>query len=287
LNVKISVQVEDIEGLDRVSQVECHRIRFGSEFCEWKTPNLDELRKAHTTVMDSGRSFTYITSRVSNLSLNKIDEQLAFLDGEGNSDVVVNDLGVLDLVAKHSNLRSCLGRQLVSMPARCPWQRITPTEVGFLAKRRVEKIFHQTGLNYPLTTRFFQDLGVKNVDVDWIPSCFPYFEQLITQGFNLSVHLYHVLVAATRKCHTARFLGEAEPEECSRPCRDRSFRLKQRALGVEFYLKGNAIFRYIEPTERDFKRLNRKEVELVLSIDPTTKLDSPKRINGFINDLPR
>lgn len=284
--MKVVIQVEDINALEEALKSDCDKIRFGSEFCEWKIPSLELLERAYALVKDQGKTFVYVTPRVSNEALDKIREQLAFLDEKEELCVVVNDLGVLSLFDSFQNVGPCLGRQLVYMPARSPWKQITRIEKNSSTRRYVEKIFYQTSLNYSLTSRFFQKIGIKNIDVDWLPLCFPYFDSLIERGFNLSVHLFLVPITLTRKCHTARFLGEENPEACSKPCYSKTFLLKQKDLGVEFYLSGNVVFRLEEPSGRNFKRLCKKEgVELVASMSPIKKLDSCKRINEVIGSL--
>ena len=284
--MKISIQVEDIEALKEAQKSDCDKIRFGSEFCEWKVLDQESLEKAYTLTKASGKIFSFVTPRVSNIVLEKIEKQLSFLDSEEALDVVVNDFGVLNLLERFQSLRPCLGRQLVYIPARSPWKQITRTQSSPLLKRRVEEIFYQTALNYQLTSTFFQKMGVKNIDVDWIPRCFPYFNSLIERGFNLSVHLYLIPITITRKCHTARFLDEEKLEDCTKPCYMNPLLLKQKVLGVQFYLCGNVVFRLEEPSGRSFRRLSKKnEVEFVATMSPITKLNSKERINDLVSHL--
>lgn len=283
--MRISVQTETFDELTQALTSSCDDVRFGSEFCEWKLPDLSGLKKARDAVKDSGKTFTYITPRVSNANLEKLETQLRFLNDENPCNVVVNDLGVLDLLSDYRRLKPRLGRQLVYMPARCPWKQITATEVDFWSRRRVEKIFYQTSLNYSLTGDFFKRFGVENIDVDWIPRSLPYFDSLIQQAFVPSIYLYFVLVTLTRKCHTARFLGERTPESCSKPCLTRSFFLKQRALDVEFYLIGNAVFRLVEPSNRDLNRLAKRDVETILMVNAVSTLYPVKNLDKIIYDL--
>jgi len=285
--MKATVQTDRLEMLEEAVESGCDRVRFGSEFCEWKIPNMDVLREAYSLASERGKSFTYVTPRVSNSGLKTVRGQLAFLDGKDGVDVVVNDLGLLNILGQYPNLRPRLGRQLVYMPARCPWPQITRrSKVGFLAKRRVEKVFYQTSMNYKRTIQFFQGYGVKGIDVDWIPRCFQHFDFLIKNGLNLAVHLHLVPVTLTRRCHTARFLGETRPEGCSKPCDMRAFMLKQDVLGTELFLQGNVVFRPTRPSQREIKRLHEVGVdEFVITMNSITKIESLKEIEAAIQSL--
>jgi hypothetical protein len=245
MKMKVTIQVENIRALKEALKSKCDEIRFGSEFCEWKIPRLESLKKAYALVTDHQKPFVYVTPRVSNEALAVVREQLTFLDDNGAQDIVINDLGVLNIVESFSNLKPCLGRQLVYMPARSPWKQITRTASDASTKKHVEQIFYQTALNYPLTSRFFQQIGVNSIDVDYFPESSPYFKPLIHRGFLLSVHLYLVPVTLTRKCHTVQ-----KPS-------GREFKRLRQMTGVKF----------------------------VISMDPIQQLESRQTIHELIEQL--
>ena len=287
--MKISFQTDRFNKLDEIARSVCDWVRFGSEFCEWKIPSLDILKEAYRLTHERAKKFSYIIPRVSDRSLERIRKQLAFLDSKGNVDVVINDFGILNMLEQYPNLRPHLGRQLVYMPARCPWlQNTLKTTMGYFERRRLEKIYYQTSLNYVPTIHLYQKYGVEGVDVDWIPRSFPYFEFLIKNGLSLSIYTHLIPVAVTKACHTARFLGESDPEICSEPCNRKAFLLSQKTLGLDLYLNGNVVYSHIEPSLRDVKGLFKQGIcELVVTVNPITKIDSREKIDEFIQSLNR
>lgn len=285
--MKVSVQTDRFRMLEEIVRSGCDRVRFGSEFCEWKLLSLELLREAYGLAHEEGKEFAYVTPRVSDRSLGIIRGQLAFLNSKGHVDVVINDFGILNMLGRYPNLRPHLGRQLVYMPARCPWlQNALRHRVGFFERRRLARMYYQTGLNYAPTIHLYQKYGVEDIDVDWIPQSFPYFDFLMKNGLRVSVHMHLIPVAITRTCHTARFLGEREPESCPEPCNTRAFLLRQKTLGIDLYMHGNVIFRLTEPSQRDVKRLYKQGVdEFVVTVNPITKIESRKKIDAFIQNL--
>ncbi|UCH02063.1 MAG: hypothetical protein JSV20_09695 [Candidatus Bathyarchaeota archaeon] len=284
--MKVSVQTDSFAMLKEGVESECDRARFGSEFCEWMIPSLEGLKKAYSLVSDKGKDFIYVTPRVSPSNLEKIQDQLAFLDRQGKIGVVINDLGILNVLEQYQNLKAHLGRQLVYMPARCPWKEITQQPVGFLARRQVAKIFYQTNLNYIPTIQLFQKHGISDVDVDWIPESFSYFNFLAKNGLNLSIHMHLVPIAVTRRCHTARFLGEKSPESCSQPCNTQAFLLKHNILRLELHLYGNAVFRSVKPTKKDAKKLIKNGAsEFIIGMNPITKVATREKVNALIHSI--
>ena len=285
--MKTSIQTDRINKIEEIARSICNGVRFGTEFCEWKIPSLELLREAYRLAYEGGKEFSYVIPRVSDRSIERIRRQLAFLDSKENVDVVINDFGILNMLEHYPNLRPHLGRQLVYMPARCPWLQDTlKATMGFFERRRLEKIYYQTSLNYMPTIHLFQKYGVEGVDVDWIPRSFPYFDFLIKKGLSLSVYMHLIPVAVTKACHTARFLGERDPENCSEPCNSRAFLLSQKTLGIDLYLHGSVVFSLKEPSLKDVKKLDKQGIrEFVVTVNPITKIDTRENIDQFIQSL--
>ena len=281
-----SVHSTSLQLLKEAVDTRCDSVRFGSEFCEWCIPDDTALKEAVALAKNKGKDFTYVTPRVSDTGLEVLRNQLNLLDGLERTRVVVNDLGVLRIVGRCPNLRPHLGRHMIYIPARCPWNQISEHEVGFLAQRKLEQIFYQTSLNYEPTIGLFKSRGVVGVDVDWIPRCFPYFEFLTKNGLSLAIHTHLAPVTSTRKCHMARYLGEKDPETCSRPCQSKAFLLRHDTLGTEFFLEGNTVFKLTQPNREDVLKLHRVGTsEIVITTGPATGVETKKEMDSVIESL--
>jgi len=159
---------------------------------------------------------------------------------------------------------------------------------SFFARRKVEKIFYQTNLNYGRALEYYRSLGVEGADVDWIPESFPHYRKIVRNGFRLAIHTYAVPAAVTMRCHTARFLGEAEPALCTKPCLGRAFNIHQKELDKGFVLHGNVVFRLVESTRKDVRGLQRIGVdEIVLSMGPVSRLRTTEDLDDAITTLSR
>jgi hypothetical protein len=295
--MKSSVQTNDFRLLEEVAGSGCDAIRFGSEFCEYGMPTLNELKKAHEIVEAKGKEFTYVTPRLSNGGIEKLRKQLTFLDGQGKSDVVINDYGALNIIEGYPNLSPHLGRQMVRLPARSPWARLlikegiffkpggknVLTKGGFMKKRWYRRVFSSSSLDFQYTVELLLDQGVRRADVDWIPYAPSAFDFMKRKGFDLSVHLQLAPVAFTRRCHTARFLGESSLEKCSRPCSNRAFLLRNELCDLGVWLNGNAVFNYAQPIPVELKNLKKGDfAEFVVTTNPITGMTNREKIDEFI-----
>jgi len=298
--MKSSVQTNNLGLLEEVASGSCDAVRFGSEFCEYSMPTLNELKKAYEIVNAKGKEFTYVTPRLSNGGIEKLRRQLTFLDKQGKSDIVLNDYGALNILEGYPNLSPHLGRQMVRLPARSPWARLlikggiffkpggknVLTKGGFLKKRWYRRVFSSSSLDFQYTVELLLDHGVRRADVDWIPHAPSSFVFMKSKGFDLSVHLHLAPVAFTRRCHTARFLGESSLKKCSRPCSARAFLLRNELCDLSVWLNGNAVFNYTQPTPVELRNLKKGDfAEFVVTTNPITGMTSREKIDEFITLL--
>ena len=284
--MNIAIQTGNLPLLKEALASESQRMRFGSEFCMYALPSTSALETAYTSTRDAGKEFTYVTPRLADGYMDRIREHLGLLGDLGGSTVVVNDLGTLSMLREFPSLRPYLGRQLVYTPSRCPWEEITEHPVSYFTKRKIKKIFYQTSLNYEPTLEFFKGVGIVGADVDWIPEIFNNLKPLTKRDLQVSVHLYSVPVAITRKCHMARFLGEKSLDQCSRPCYTKAYSMENEELGVDMYLHGNTVFKLVDPDRRTVNQLARRGVgELVLTMSPLSRVSSKAELEGALKSL--
>jgi collagenase-like PrtC family protease len=289
--MKLSVQTDNVALLPEAVRSTCHGIRFGSEFCEHLLPNLHTLERAHGLARDAGKSFTYVTPRLSNAGVERLEGQLPRLNEQGEMAVVVNDFGALHLLKRYPNLSPHVGRHLFMVRARSPWleTHIRGEKPGSSRCRWVEELYATTSLNYQPTLELYGSLGCHRADMDWIPRIFPSLSFLVSNGWHISVHLGLVPATFTRRCHTARFLGETSPERCSRPCLRRAFLLRNEILeefGLEFILHGNAVFRLEAFSRADIAELERVgATEVILTMNPVTRIHSTADIQEVMGSL--
>ena len=286
--MKLSVQTDNLRLFKEALSSHCNGVRLGSEFCEQLLPHRHELEEAYELAHQVGKEFTYVTPRLSNAGLEKLTEQLALLNEKGEIWVAFNDLGTLNLLERYPNLHPHLGRHLLLVPARSPWveQHMRREDLSSRRRQWLRTLFSSTSLNYRPTIELYRSYGCQRADIDWLPRIFPSLAFLVENGLRLSVHLHLVPATFTRKCHTARFLGETSPEECSKPCLDRAFLLRNEAFGLELYLHGNVAFRLAEPHPETVKELVKVGVaELVLTMNPLTRIDSAEKIDNTISKL--
>lgn len=229
------------------------RVYFGNEFCQRLIPKIPELDTALKLVKAWGRKFTLVTPYVTEDGLAALRPVLEHTEKNWpGSEVVVNDWGVLRLVAREfKNLEPLLGRLLTK-------QKRGPRLIK-LQDRVPEAMldhFRRSNVDVPILSGFLARLGVKRVELDNL------LQGLVREGLcqKGSLYLPYAYVATTRYCISAsaeksrKFLRSMPA--CSNECRKYVFKLSHPDTPVDLFLKGNAQFFYNDRVPENLETLN-------------------------------
>lgn len=255
------VYLKEINELDKVLAGKFDEIRIGTEFCENQMISLEEIKKVYDRTRQTRKNLSIIYPRLTNTKMEGVKEQLNYLnDLDKGIKIIANDLGILNWVNKNklSNLEVYFGRQLISVPkrARPPMPKIMGKE-NMLSRFVDKQLFDKTNMNYDLTVDFIVRNSVAGLEVDYIPETFPQLNIFLKKKIKINIHLGNVLVALTRKCHTARYCG-VDNDCCGRVCKEKKFILKHEGTGT-LYLDGNTVYDYCKVNKDDFKKLKKAD----------------------------
>ncbi|NHJ31509.1 MAG: hypothetical protein FK732_01475 [Asgard group archaeon] len=283
--MKFTIHTETKNQFNTALNSKCDGIRFGSEFCEFKIPDKKIVEQAYLDAMNADKNFAYVIPLLSNRGLEKIRKQTHFLSTIEEIEIITGDLGVTNLIQDNNKIR--LGRTRVYIPGRSPWSQITRLpNPSFFTKRKVEKLFYQTNLNYKRTLEFYKNLSITGADVDWIPKCFKNYKDIVKKGFRLAIHTFGIPSATTMRCHTARFMDLLEADECSKPCLNDFYIIKQKEVNKNFLLQGNVVFQQIESKKKDIKKLVNIGIdEIIIPIGAISNLYTSQEVDEAITNL--
>jgi len=75
------------------------RLYLGSEFCQWRLPGPRELDRAQREARERGMAFSLVTPFLTESGLRRVASLVRDLPADGETEVVANDLGLLEAVA--------------------------------------------------------------------------------------------------------------------------------------------------------------------------------------------
>jgi hypothetical protein len=213
------------------------RLYLGSEFCHWRLPGADELRRAGRECRERGMAFSLVTPFLTYTGLRRALALVRDLPAEGGTEVIVNDLGLLEAILGTGWPGTLVAGRLLTRQRRGPgFQDPVETMADALAALRGSALdspafIARLGAVYGVH-RFELDDLVQGVAVAALP-----------EGARLSLYRPFLLVTATRNCPWI-FDGRVWQRDggCPQPCRGQALLMEPREGGRRLTMGGCAQF---------------------------------------------
>jgi len=170
------------------------RLYFGHEFCPWLLPGRRQMEQVRQAAADRGLSFTLVTPHLGESWLEPVRKLVeALAPGEGD-ELVVNDVGLFELVAAEKWEGTVIAGRLLTRQRRgAGWKGSLPAGAGDARYLRgssldsphfVELLRRRYGVR-----RFEIDNLIQGVEVGELP-----------EDVRLSVYYPYLFVTATALC---------------------------------------------------------------------------------------
>lgn len=240
---------------DFVKLMDVSRVYFGTEFCQFLLPSLNEMEKAFTFILDRKLKVSFVTPIVTDYGVKRLTILLDYISKHyKETEIIFNDWGVLQLIKEQYPDLQCVAGRLIDKTLRDPR----------LSHNDYQNIFNEDGLKYlqhPSITsasyqRHLENNGITRVELDLLPQGIDIAQRL---PFSLSVYIPFGHVTTGRQC-MMRMLSLPEQEKfilndkCSRGCKKYVQLMKKKqgtfigdlnelsTYTVELFRKGNTVF---------------------------------------------
>jgi len=193
------------------------RIYWGSELCAKLLPSLKELKQIYSILSRKKYKLTFVTpAAISDLDILRIKQLLKYLNSKKDKiEVVVNDLGLLELIQEYDNLVPLFGRLLIRME-KDPRVNYKHTQPNIL------KVLRSSALGHNELGKYLMSKKIKRIEYDNVL-------QGINTGnnpfkFRLDLYYPYVLASLSRICvFSSTFKKECEKHRnnvCQQECLD-------------------------------------------------------------------
>lgn len=253
------------------------RIYFGSEFCQYRIPTLEDVQKAYEIVTGYGYEFSFVTSYVPESGMQQLLTIFSWLNQqETGVEVVVNDWGICYSIAKnYPNLIIVVGRLLNKM-IRDP--RVAHLYNQKAAPQKAKSIFMNSAFEAPYFQQFLQRYNVSRIEYDSFIQ--PIQQTKEREGMPSSLYLGYGVIATGRSCLVGTLHKPSEEKfkgdvQCKQQCTKyvaqmHNTRPTLGQLPVKTMQKGNTAF-YQQDEE-----LMRKGLEWANEMNVSRIIISPK-----------
>ncbi len=214
--MRLELRLSDYSDYKRAvnSRIDC--IGIGDEGCLYRMPDVKSLKEIIEAAIKKNIRPRLVTPRVAQRGLKKVINMMEMLSHyDGRIDIIVNDLGVLELCREMvPDTDIYFGRQIARSIFDCPWY-------DFILKGEKQNIIDDLSRHsYDQQAKYklLKTLRVKGIEINFASEITVSLKRITANGFNISIHLESNLLTAGRECVTARHLG-LRPMECSAQCK--------------------------------------------------------------------
>jgi len=144
-----------------------NRCVYGNEFCEHLIPEPQQLETVLAAARDAGLNLTLLTPYVSDSGIDSLKPLFELLSTNGESEVVFNDWGVLNLLRREFPKLMPVQGRLMNKSLRDP--RVTGVYAASNAPAPALVSLRRSNLDCASYTEFLSELGVGLVELDNLP----------------------------------------------------------------------------------------------------------------------
>ncbi|MEK6405624.1 MAG: hypothetical protein AABN34_01530 [Acidobacteriota bacterium] len=224
------------------------RCAYGNEFCEHLIPSPKQLEAVVTAAGDREIGLTLLTPYVTDAGIDLLRPLFEVLSANGESEVVFNDWGVLNLLRREfSGLKPVQGR-LMNKSLRDP--RVTGVYAASDAPAPALVSLRRSNLDCASYTGFLSGLGVESVEVDNLPQGVDL--SFAENGVKASAYVPFGFISTSRICMAAGIHYDKRDKfqpgaPCHHECQTHLLEYAYTNTPFEnrdqkFYLKGNSYF---------------------------------------------
>lgn len=224
------------------------RCAYGNEFCEHLIPSSQQLAEVVAAARDREMCLTLLTPYVSDAGIELLRPLFELLSVNGESEVVFNDWGVLNLLRREfPRLKPVQGR-LMNKSLRDP--RVTGVYAASDAPAPALVSLRRSNLDCASYTGFLSELGVDSVELDNLPQGVDL--SFAEDGIKASAYVPFGFISTSRICMAAGIHYDKRDKfqpgaPCHHECQTHLLEYTYTNTPFanrdqKFYLKGNSYF---------------------------------------------
>jgi hypothetical protein len=224
------------------------RCVYGNEFCEHLIPQPEQLEAVCNAARDDRLSLTFLTPYVSDSGIDSLKPLFKLISAHGDSEVVFNDWGVLNLLRREfPRLKPVQGR-LMNKSLRDP--RVTGVYAASDAPAPALVSLRRSNLDCSSYTQFLSELGVGTVELDNLPQGVDL--SFGESGMRASAYVPFGFISTSRICMAAGIHYDKHDKfqpgaPCHHECQTHLLEYAYTNTPFDnrdqkFYLKGNTYF---------------------------------------------
>ena len=195
-------------------------VYFGNSSCEHLLPQIKEIVEAREFCKKRHYNFVFVFPPLSQHKMEDARFICEMLNYENGCEVVVNDIGVLQLVLEHKNLKPILGLNFTKIIKNAFLDNTTQSDISKTQLKNQQDLLSHCEFENSSVREFYKSLGVGRFSLENVGVDVSFLQE--TPKMQVDLYYPYITLANSKACDIA---GSFEDErgyfaydECSKYC---------------------------------------------------------------------
>ncbi|WP_419770307.1 MAG: hypothetical protein ACNI3C_00495 [Candidatus Marinarcus sp.] len=195
-------------------------IYFGNSSCEHLIPTIKELIEARSFCEQRHYNFVFVFPPVSQNKSEEVRYICELLANKPNTEVVVNDIGVLNIVLENKNLKAILGVNFTKVIKNSFLDNVSQYDISKIQLQNQKELLSHCEFENIEVREFYKSLDIKRVSIENINLNTEFFDTV--PKMQCDFYYPNITIANSKACDIAGCFederGYFVKEECSKYC---------------------------------------------------------------------
>jgi len=195
-------------------------IYFGNSSCEHLLPSIAELVEAQSICMKQHYNFVFVFPPLSAFKMEEAEYLMKHLAQSEENEVVVNDIGTLQLLLQYKSLKPILGLNFTKVIKNAFIDVVKPTELSSIQLENQKELLSHLEFEVPEVREFYKALNIGRFAIENINLDMEFLDT--APRMYCDFYYPHITLANSKACDIAGAFddqrGHFVHEDCSRYC---------------------------------------------------------------------
>ncbi len=195
-------------------------IYFGNSSCEHLIPHVKDIIEAKNICEDKHYNFVFIFPAISANKIEDVKYICELLSKKQSSEVVVNDIGVLNIVLKYKNIKPILGLNFTKIIKNAFLDNIPQTDITNDQLNNQKQLLSHCEFENKEVREFYKSLGVGRFGAENIDLNFEFLDDV--PKMQIDFYYPYITIANSKACDIAGCFEDERGyfvyDDCSKYC---------------------------------------------------------------------
>ncbi len=195
-------------------------IYFGNSSCEHLLPSITEIVEAQNICTKKHYNFVFVFPPLSTFKMEEAQYIMTYLAQKEHSEVVVNDIGTLQLALEHKSLKPIIGLNFTKVIKNAFIDAVKPTDLSSEQLQNQKELLTHLEFEVPEVREFYKDMGVGRFSIENTDPELSFLDD--TPKMQCDLYYPHITLANSKACDIAGAFEDQRGyfvyEECSKYC---------------------------------------------------------------------